>query len=133
MRFLRRNTDRHSKLGRGRKKKQIWRKPKGRHNKMRDQKRGYPAIVKIGYRKSAERREKLKGMKPVMIMNTNDLDKIKAGETGILGKVGMKKKIDIIRKADERGIRLHNVNVKKFMKKHLAEKNAEKKQEEGKK
>ena len=76
MKFLRRNSDRHSKLGRNRKKKQKWRRPTGRHNKMRDKRRGYPAVVSVGYRKSAKGREKLDGMKPIYIMNVKDIAKI---------------------------------------------------------
>lgn len=130
MKFLRRNTDRHSKLGRKRKKKQIWRKPKGRHNKMRDQKRGYPAIVSIGYRKNKKSHGKLEGMKPVTILNINDLEKMKTGEIGIVGSVGMKKKIDIVKKAKDRGIPLFNININKFIKKNIKN---EKKPEENKK
>ena len=117
--FLRRNSDRHSKLGRKRKKKQTWRKPKGRHNKMRDKRRGYPAVVDIGYRKSNKEREKLDGMKPFIINNIRDLEKIKTGEIGIIGSVGMKKKIEIIRRAKERGTPLYNINIKKFIKKNI--------------
>lgn len=119
MKFLRRNTDRHSKLGRKRKKKQIWRKPKGRHNKMRDKKRGYPAIVSVGYRKSKKVYGKLDGMNPVIIRNINDFEKIKKGEIGIVGSVGMKKKMDIVKRAKEKGIALHNININKFMKKNI--------------
>ena len=114
--FLRRNSDRHSKLGRKRRKKQTWRKPKGRHNKMRDKKRGYPAVVTVGYRGSNNEREKLEGMKPVLVMNVKDLGKIKSNEVGIMGSVGMKKKIEIVKKAHESKIKLHNVNTEKFLK-----------------
>ncbi len=119
MKFLRRNSDRHSKLGRKRKKKQVWRSPKGRHNKMRDKRRGYPAVVNIGYRQKSSGRGKLDGMTPVSIMNVKDLDKIKTGEIGVIGNVGMKKRIDIIRKAEEIGTNIYNVNVKKFMKQNM--------------
>ncbi len=50
--FLRRIHNRYSKLGRRRKKKQIWRRPTGRDNKMRERRRGYPARVQIGYKKN---------------------------------------------------------------------------------
>jgi len=50
IKFLRRVWKRHSKLGRGRKKKQVWRKPTGRDNKMRERKKGHPSVVSIGYR-----------------------------------------------------------------------------------
>ena len=127
--FLRRNSDRHSKLGRKRRKKQIWRKPKGRHNKMRDKRRGYPAVVNIGYRGRGKEREKLNGMKPVQVMNVDGLGKIKNDEIGIIGSIGMKKKIEIVKKARESKIRLYNVNVEKFLKKNPGK--ANKKESEG--
>jgi large subunit ribosomal protein L32e len=128
MKFLRRNSNSQSKLGRKRKKKQMWRKPKGRHNKMRDQKRGYPGIVKIGFRKNRKQQRKLEGMEPVLIMNTHDLERVKTGEIGIIGSIGMKKKIEIIRKAKERGTLLYNINIKKFLKRNIKpEKNTEEK------
>ena len=116
--FLRRNSDRHSKLGRNRRKKQTWRKPKGRHNKMRDKTRGYPAIVKVGYRNSSKERERIAGMAPVSVMNLKDLGKIKSSKIGIIGNVGKKKKIEIVQKAKESGIKLQNVNIEKFLEKN---------------
>jgi len=105
-RFLRRLTNRYLKLGKKRKKKQKWRKPKGRHNKMRDKRRGYPAIVKVGYRNSSKERERIAGMAPVSVMNLKDLGKIKSSKIGIIGNVGKKKKIEIVQKAKESGIKL---------------------------
>ena len=114
--FLRRNSDRHSKLGRKRKKKQIWRKPKGRHNKMRDKKRGYPAVVKIGYRKSNKERKRLEGMEPILIMNIKDMEKMEKGKIGLIGAIGKKKKIELVKKAKENKIVLYNINIEKFLK-----------------
>ncbi len=121
--FLRRNSDRHSKLGRNRRKKQTWRKPKGRHNKMRDKRRGYPAVVKIGYRNRNTEREKLGEMKPVLVMNIRDLEKIKSNEIGVVGNVGKRKKIEIVQKARESKIKLHNVNIEKFLEKNKMKSN----------
>ena|SRR3990172_5586504 len=118
MKFLRRNTDRHSKLGSNRKKKQKWRRPTGRHNKMRDKRRGYPAVVSIGYRESSKSRGKIGGLELVRVMNTKDVERIGKGEIGIVGNVGNKKKIEIAKKAEERKIHLYNLNVKKFLEKN---------------
>jgi large subunit ribosomal protein L32e len=113
--FLRRNSDRHSKLGRNRKKKQVWRKPKGRHNKMRDMKRGYPVNVKVGYRKSNKERSKLDGRNSVLIMNIKDLEKMDKGKIAVIGAVGKKKRIELVKKAKENKISLYNVNIEKFL------------------
>ena len=66
--FLRRTSNRYSKLGRKRKKKQVWRKPKGRDNKMREKRRGYPAVVSIGYKKGKHKTQ-------IIINNVKDLEK----------------------------------------------------------
>ncbi len=39
--FLRRNWNKYKRIGKGNKKKQKWRKPRGRDNKMREKRRGY--------------------------------------------------------------------------------------------
>ena len=57
--FLRRIWKRYSKLGRKRKKEQKWRRPKGRDNKMREKRRGYPITVRIGYRGEKKERGKV--------------------------------------------------------------------------
>lgn len=51
--FKRRTWSRYSKLGRKRKKKQVWRKPTGRDNKMREKRKSYPKVVSTGYEKRA--------------------------------------------------------------------------------
>ena len=107
--FLRRTWNRYSKLGRKRKKKQVWRKPKGRDNKMREKRKGYPVIVSIGYKKGKKK-------STIIIKNLNDLEKIKKGQVIIMGKIGKRKKIEIVKKANSMKIEFCNLNVKKFLK-----------------
>jgi large subunit ribosomal protein L32e len=125
MAFLRRTWNRYSKLGKKRKKKQVWRRPTGRDNKMREKRRGYPTVVSIGYKKS--RKEK---KKQVLIRNISDLEKIKKGDVVIIGNIGKKKKIELIKKAKEKKIPL-NINIEKFLKKNK-EKKGKKKEEKPK-
>lgn len=112
MKFLRRNWRAYKRIGAGRKSKQKWRRPRGRHNKMREKIRGKPARVSIGYR------QKSKNEKIIMIMNVNDAKKIEKGQTAILGKIGKKNKIEIAKIAKEKGIKIANLNVDKFLKKN---------------
>src|SRR3989344_634347 len=114
--FLRRIWHKASKLGLGRRKKQVWRRPTGRDNKMREKRRGYPAVVSIGYRKDKNDRGKIKEKTPITIKNARDLDNIKKENIGIVGKIGMKKKIEIVKSAKEKGVKLHNINIEKFLK-----------------
>ncbi|MBI2004142.1 50S ribosomal protein L32e [Candidatus Pacearchaeota archaeon] len=116
VKFLRRTWSRYSKLGKGRKKLQVWRKPTGRHNKMREQRKGSAAIVSIGYRSNKKSRDKLMDKKPVKINNLNELEKIKGNEIAIIGSVGKRKKIEIAKKAKEMKIEVYNMNPEKFLK-----------------
>lgn len=112
--FLRRVLNRHSKLGKNRKKKHKWRRPTGRDNKMRERRKGYPKVVSVGYKK-----EKTRGVeekKPRIVSNLKELEKIKNEEI-IIGKIGKRKKMEIVKKAKEMKIKIHNLNVEKFLKK----------------
>lgn len=115
--FLRRIWGRYSKLGKRRKKKQIWRKPTGRDNKMRERRKGYPAVVSIGYKQDKKVRGSIKNKTPILIQNVKDLESIKKNEIVIVGNVGKKKKIEIVKKAKEMKIEIHNLNIKTFLKK----------------
>ena len=127
VKFLRRTWSRYSKLGKRRKKKQVWRKPTGRDNKMREKRKGYPAVVSIGYRSNKKSRDKLMDKKPVKINNLKELEKIKENEIAIIGGVGKKKKIEIANKAKEMKIELYNMNPEKFLKLNTKPKNEVKK------
>ena len=115
MKFLRRDWKKYFKLGKKRKKKQVWRKPKGRDNKMREKRKGYPRVVSIGYKKEKKLRGRIKNKKPIIIRNIDDLEKIKENEIPIIGKIGKKKKIDIMKKAKDKKIRIQNLNTKKIL------------------
>lgn len=110
--FLRRTTHKYSKLGKGRKKKQKWKRPTGRDNKMREKRKGYGAVVSIGY-KSETKKEAV-----IVINNLKDMEKIGNIKEVGLGKVGKKKKIEIIKKAQEMKVKILNLNEKKYLKKN---------------
>lgn len=133
--FLRRTWKRYSKLGRKRKKKQVWKRPKGRDNKMREKRKGYPVVVSLGYKKPKKIMHKLKEKTPVIVNNVGDIEKIKKNEIAIIGHVGKKKKIEIIKKIKEKKIVVYNVNVNKFLKElnKKPDKNKEKIKNESKK
>ena len=117
MKFIRRNWTKASRLGKGRKKKQVWRAPKGRHNKMRKKRKGYPIKVMVGFGQDKKERNLIKNQKPVIVNNLKELEKIKHGEIAIVGKIGNKKRIEIAKKAKEKKIPIHNINVNKMLKK----------------
>ena len=131
--FLRRDAKRFAKFGKGRGKKAKWRNPTGRDNKLREKKKGYQAVPSIGYRGEKKNRGKIKEKTPVKIMRISDIEKVGKTEIGILGNVGLKKKIEIVKKANELKVELKNVNVGAFLKKvEKREKHKKKKSEEKK-
>jgi len=120
--FLRRTWDRYNKLGKGRKKKQVWRRPKGRDNKMREKRKGYPIVVSVGYKKKMSERKHIR-----VVRNIEDLEKIKKNEMVIIGSIGKKKKTEIAKKATKMKISIQNINIKKFLKKSEKQKETEQK------
>jgi len=108
--FLRRDSSRYSKLGKRRKKKLKWRKPRGRDNKMREKRKGYPKVVSIGYKKDKKLQKSA-----IIVKNVKDLEAVKKNNIIIVGKVGKKKKIEIAKKAKEKGIEFANLDIKKFL------------------
>ena len=118
MKFIRRNWSKFSRLGKTRKNKQTWRRPNGRHSKTRNKRKGYPAKVTIGYKTEKKERGLIENKKPVLVSNLKDLEKIKQGEIAIVSKIGNKKRIEIAKKAKEKGIPIHNVNINKILKRY---------------
>jgi len=114
--FLRRTSNLHSRLGRKRKNKQVWRKPTGRDNKMRERKKGLPKVISVGYKKDRRDRGRIEGKSVVRVSNIKDLTGLKKDVSIILNNVGMKKRIEIAKYAKEKGIKIINVNTKKILK-----------------
>ena len=108
VKFLRRNWNLISKLGKKRKKKQKWKRPTGRDNKMREKRRGYSAVVSVGYKKDNTIINTLKGKTPVQIYNVKDLAKINKDNIGIIAKVGKKKREEILKIAKENKLPIYN-------------------------
>ncbi len=88
-----------------------WRKPKGIDNKMRRQDKGWPALVRVGYRGPVHAR----GLHPsghfeVLVHRTVELDGLVPGrDVARIGRtVGAKKREQILARATELGLRVVN-------------------------
>ncbi len=91
--------------------KDTWRKPKGRHSKMRKQERGRGRIPKPGYGSPASVKGLNKqGFREVRVFNVSDLSRIdKSRESALIAStVGRKKRLEMLKKAEELGVIVSN-------------------------
>lgn len=88
-----------------------WRRPRGIDSKMRLKKKGYPKSPNVGYRSP----KLVRGLHPtgyreVLVYNPNDLEGIDPNRYAIriAAAVGKRKRLEIVKKADELGIKVLN-------------------------
>jgi ribosomal protein L32E len=98
--FLRTDWHKKIRLGRGVKKNQKWHGAKGRQNKFRLGRKGRAQRPKVGWGATNETKGYVDGLEPVRVENVKGLEGLK-GVGIIVGSVGKKKRLDIIKKADE--------------------------------
>lgn len=109
MSFLRRSTLKHSRMGLGRRKLHRWRAAVGRHSKIRKNRFGYTKSPRIGFKSPRSESGKINGKIPIRITNMQDMSK--ANQSNILiiaSTIGAKKRIEMIKKADEMKIEILN-------------------------
>ena len=108
--FVRTDSNRFSKLGKKRKKLQKWRKAKGRDNKIREKRFGYPRSPRLGHKTTIKEAGRVKGMFPYVVYNAKDLDNVGKGSIIVIGKVGAKKRLEIIKKALDIKLKISNIS-----------------------
>jgi len=112
--FLRTDYWRMSRLGKRRRKLQVWRRARGNHSKLRRRRKGYPSIPAIGYKQARKESGKIHGHIPVLVSNLNDLRSIKSHNAAILSsRLGARKRIEIIKKAESMKIKILNLGDQK--------------------
>jgi len=112
-RFVRTDSFRFSRLGKNRKKKQVWRRADGVQSKIRRKRRGYITIPTIGIRTPRKIRDKIQNLNPILVHNSSELSKAGKDSIAIIARVGARKKLEIIKKASELGIKIYNIGGKK--------------------
>lgn len=92
-----------------------WRRPKGIDSMIRKREKGQPAMPRIGYRSS----KKLRGLHPsgmqeVLVYNIKDMDGLhpKIHAVRIAHRVGDRKRLAIIERADDLGLHVLNPQLK---------------------
>ncbi len=111
--FLRPGWYRLCRVGKKLKRKQVWRHAKGGDSKIRLKERGYAARPTIGWGSSKEIRNKIAGFDFVRIENLSQLENVEKNKAIIIASVGKKKREEIIKKAEEKGIKILNKYYKK--------------------
>lgn len=111
--FIRRDYKRFFKLGKNRKNKQVWRRARGIHNKIRKNRFGYPSAPTIGYGTPRSEFGLVGGLKPVLVHNPSELSRVGKGSIVILARVGAKKKLELIKQAEEMKIKIFNLGGQK--------------------
>ncbi|RLE82635.1 MAG: 50S ribosomal protein L32e [Thermoprotei archaeon] len=89
----------------------VWRYPGGLDNKIRLERKGFPAKVKVGYRgPRLTRGLHPSGFEEVIVHNVNDLLKVNKNYQAIriASTVGRRKRLEILKKAEEMGIKVLN-------------------------
>lgn len=112
-----------------------WRQPKGQHSKLRRKFRGKVAHPSPGYSSPrAVRGLHPTGLKPVRVENLKALEGLKSAEHCIvLASVGMKKKIELVKKILQMNLKIINLRDPESFLKKMEEELAKKKEESKKK
>lgn len=112
--FLRTDYMRWARLGKNRKKIQAWRGAKGKHSKIRRQRKGYPVMPMVGFASPRKEVGKISGLQPILVHNVQELSALnKSMQIAIVARVGAKKKLDIMKKAQDLNIKVVNAGGKK--------------------
>lgn len=95
-----------------------WKRPKGLQSKMRERRKGNPIYIEPGYGSpAAVRGATPEGFFPVVVSSIADLAKVKEDCGVVISRsVGMKKKVELVKAAVERKLKLLNVDADKFSK-----------------
>ena len=106
------------------KRKIKWRRQKGRDSKIRQKMKSYPKMPDIGYGSQKKTRHLIGGKRPIVIHGPRDLDfmQLDHGHVIIVAHTSLKNKIAIAKKAKEKNLKLHNINIKKTIRKEKIKK-----------
>jgi large subunit ribosomal protein L32e len=110
--FRRQDSHKKKKLG------NKWRSARGLQSKVRLSKKGYLKKPKVGYRNKKNQRGKRDGLLAYPVFNLNDLEKVPKNHGIIVRKIGLKNKLEIIKKALSLKLEIINIkNPEQFVKK----------------
>lgn len=105
MKFIRKDTHRHKRLDRK------WKKPRGRHHKMRRSFKGKPLSPSIGYKGDNDARGlHPSGYQEVIVNNPSELNAldVRKHAVRVAAGVGKRKKAEILKKAEKLKLKVLN-------------------------
>ena len=111
--FIRQDAYRFAKL----KNLKHWRRPVGRHSKIRAKKKGQATLVRWGFGSPREVRGLMRsGHEPVYVFNEADVAKVNPKKQIAIvgGSVGARKRLAIVAEAQKKGIGIWNMDVKTY-------------------
>ena len=106
--FRRKDWNKKIKLGSTVKRNRKWRAAKGRHNKIRLKKGGHSGKPTRGWSADKKIRGKVDGFDVVRVENLNGLKDVGKGKGVMIGKVGKKKREEIMKVCKEKGLKILN-------------------------
>ena len=107
--FIRSDTNRFSRLGKNRRKLHKWRRVRGKSNKLRLGRGGYSKVPAVGFKSPRIESGKINGFVPKLVHNLAELNSLGKNEAAIIARIGARKKIELIKKADELKIKILNL------------------------
>lgn len=120
--FIRQDSHKKSRI------KSRWRRARGLQSKIRLEKKGYRKKPKVGYGTSKEIKNLIKGVNSKIVSTTKELKNISKDGGIIIAKIGLKKKIAIIKEALKSKITILNLKNPELFLKQIDEKIKEKKE-----
>ena len=97
---------------------QKWRKPKGMHSKMRLKFKGNPKLPSQGYRSPGKVRGlDGSGLKTVLVKSLKQMESLTSEAIIIASSLGARKRLEIIKKASEKKLKIVNLDPDKYVEK----------------
>lgn len=106
--FFRRGWTKKIRLGSTVKKNRKWRGAKGRDNKTRLKEKAYPKKPGVGWQSDKKIRGNVMGVEAVRVENLEQLKAVGKSNGVIIGRVGKKKKEEIMKVCKEKGLKVLN-------------------------
>lgn len=125
--FIRQDANKLKRLG------NKWRKPKGIHSKMRNNFKGHRKNISVGWKSPKLVHSLVGNLNNVIVYTLKQIEMIEPMHEGITiaNSIGLKKRLPLLNRAKERGIKVLNIkNIDDYIKRHQEKRAKRKKSKE---